>query len=129
MSLNPLNQNELEVLRILWEDGELKPTDIQNRFVRPIENATLRSVLVNLVAKKHARRRRQGKAYFYSAGVPKVTMLQSMMNELARAFTGGSSAALVAHLVQTGDIKTADLKALHEAASGSSVNKLKRKKA
>lgn len=129
MSLNPLNQSELEVLRILWEDGELKPADIQSRFTRPIENATLRSVLMNLVAKKHTRRRRQGKAYYYSAGVPKLTMLQSMMNELTRAFTGGCSTTLVAHLVQTGDIKAADLKALHAAAMENPTNKSKRKKA
>ena len=128
MNLNPLNQNELEVLRILWDGGELKPADVQSRFARPIENATLRSVLVNLVAKKHAHRRRQGKAFFYSARVPKVTMLQAMMGELARAFTGGSHTALVAHLVQTGDIKTSDLKILHAAAAGNSTGKSKIKK-
>ena len=128
MNLNPLNQNELEVLRILWEDGELKPADIQSRFIRPIENATLRSVLVNLVGKRHAHRRRQGKAFFYSARVPKVTMLQSMIGELTRAFTGGSHTKLVAHLVETGDLKTADLKTLHEAAAGNSANKSKAKK-
>ena len=44
-----LNKNELEALRILWEKGELKPADIQARFSWSIENATLRSVIVNLV--------------------------------------------------------------------------------
>jgi hypothetical protein len=62
-----LNDNELEALRILWEHGDLKPADIQDRFSWPIENATLRSVLVNLVAKKQANRRLQGKAFFYAA--------------------------------------------------------------
>jgi BlaI family transcriptional regulator, penicillinase repressor len=127
MSLNTLNQNELEALRILWEEGELKPADIQSRFGWPMENATLRSVLVNLVAKGQIRRRRQGKAYYYAARVPKATMLQGMMGMLSRVFAGGSSRALVAQLVETGDIKPSDLKAIRDAASESSTQKTKGK--
>jgi predicted transcriptional regulator len=127
MDSMPLNQNELEALRILWEMGELKPAEIEARFGWPIENATLRSVLVNLVAKKHVHRRRQGKAYYYAARVPKATLLQGMMGMLKRVFAGGSSGALVAQLVETGDIKPADLKAIREAAAGNAANKSKRR--
>jgi BlaI family transcriptional regulator, penicillinase repressor len=123
----PLNQNELEALRILWELGELKPAEIEARFGWPIENATLRSVLVNLVTKKQVRRRRQGKAYYYAACVPKSTLLQGMMAMLKRVFAGGSSGALVAQLVETGDIKPADLKAIREAAAGNAAGKSKRR--
>ncbi|HXS67995.1 MAG TPA: BlaI/MecI/CopY family transcriptional regulator, partial [Candidatus Polarisedimenticolia bacterium] len=90
-----LNQNELEALRILWEKGELKPAEIQERFSWPIENATLRSVLVNLVEKKHITRRMQGKAFFYAAQVPKASMLQGLMRNLAEVFAGGSPKELV----------------------------------
>jgi len=122
-----LNQHELETLRILWEEGELKPAEIEARFCWPIESATLRSVLVNLVAKRQARRRRQGKAYYYSARVPKATLLQGMMGMLKRVFAGGSSGALVAQLVETGDIKPGDLKTIREAAVGNAANKSKRR--
>jgi len=118
-----MNRNELEALRILWDEGALKPADIQARFDWPIENATLRSVLVNLVEKKQIRRRRQGRAYYYAARVLKTTMLQIMMGMVSRVFAGGSSKALVTQLVETGDIKPSDLKAIHEAASGSSTKK------
>ena len=77
--MTSLNQNEMEALRILWERGELKPAEIQAHFSWPIENATLRSVLVNLVEKKHIARRLQGKAFFYAARVPKATLLQSTL--------------------------------------------------
>jgi len=59
--MTSLNQNELEVLRILWERGELKPAEIEAHFAWAIENATLRSVLVNLVEKKQVARRLYGK--------------------------------------------------------------------
>jgi BlaI family penicillinase repressor len=122
-----LNQNELEALRILWERGELKPAEIQAHFSWPMENATLRSVLVNLVKKKHVVRRLRGKAFLYAAHVPKATLLQTTMQMLARTFAGGSHQALVLQLLETSDLKPADLKLIHQTATGSSIKKQKRK--
>jgi predicted transcriptional regulator len=121
------NRNELEALRILWERGEMKPSEIQAHFSWPIENATLRSLLVNLVEKGHIRRELRGKAFFYSAKVPKATLLQTIMQNLARVFAKGSHQELVAQLVKTGDIKPADLKILSETAAGVVPQKSKRK--
>jgi len=117
MNPQPPNRNELEALRILWENNPLKPAQIQEQFGWPIENATLRSVLANLVEKKQIERRREGKAFFYSASVHKTAMLQGMMAMLKRAFAAGSSRALVAQLIETGDIKDSDLESLRQAAS------------
>jgi BlaI family penicillinase repressor len=125
--MNSTNNNELEALRILWERGELKPTEIQSQFSWPIENATLRSVLVNLVEKKHITRRLQGKAFFYAARVPKATLLQTMMHTLARVFAGGSRQELVVQLMETSDIKAADLELIHQTATNSASKKAKRK--
>ncbi len=127
MPMNSLNQNELETLRILWERGESKPAEIQARFVWPIENATLRSVLANLVGKKLITRQLQGKAFYYAACVPKATMLQTMTQTLARIFAGGSPQELVVQLLETSDIKPADLKLIRQAAHGLSSQKAKRK--
>jgi BlaI family transcriptional regulator, penicillinase repressor len=122
-----LNQNELEALRVLWERGESKPADIQAQFGWPIDNGTLRSVLVNLVEKKHVTRRLRGKAFYYAALVPKGTLLQTMTQTLARIFAGGSHRELVAQLMETSDIKPADLKVLRQTAAGLSPQKPKRK--
>ncbi|HEY3756974.1 MAG TPA: BlaI/MecI/CopY family transcriptional regulator [Opitutaceae bacterium] len=127
MASVPLNQNELEVLRILWAGEERKPADIQEAFSWPIENATLRSVLVNLVEKGHVIRRLQGKAFFYSAKVPKATLLQGAVQALARVFSGGSTSALVAQLVETGDIGPADWEIIRQAAAGRTGKAGKRK--
>ena len=127
--MNSLNQNELEALRILWEHGELKPTEIQSRFAWPIENATLRSVLVNLVEKQHITRRLQGKAFFYIACVPKATLLETTLQTLARIFAGGSRQELVMQLLEKSDLKSADLELLRRTAAGAQPksNKVKSK--
>lgn len=111
-----LNRNELEALRILWEAGPLKPADIQARFDWPIENATLRSVLVQLVEKGQAEREEEGKAFVYRARVAKSTLLHGLMERLARVFAGGSHQALVAQLVESGDLTPEDLAILHRTA-------------
>jgi BlaI family penicillinase repressor len=125
--MTSMNQNELEVLRVLWERGELKPAEIQAHFSWPIENATLRSVLVNLVEKKHIARRLQGKAFFYAARIPKATLLQTTLQTLARVFAGGSHQELVMQLMETSDIKTDDLKLIRQTAAGVAPGKTKRK--
>ena len=123
-----LNQNELEAMRILWESGELKPAEIQARFHWPIENATLRSVLVNLVGKKHVARKLHGKAFFYAAQIPKATLLQHLTQHMARVFAGGSHHELVNQLVETAGLKPADLILLRQtAAAKNSKNKRKSK--
>ena len=125
--MNSMNQNELEAIRILWERGESKPSEIQTHFSWPIENATLRSVLVNLVKKQQITRRLRGKAFFYTARVPKATLLQTTMHTLARVFAGGSHHELVAQLMETSDIKAADVKLIRQTAAGALSNKAKRK--
>lgn len=117
MQIDSLNRNELEALRILWEQGELKPAEIQAAFSWPMKNATLRSVLVNLVEKGHVIRKPRGKAFYYAARVPKKTLLQGMAQTLARVFAAGSHRELVAQLVETGDIKPEDLEIIRQAAA------------
>jgi predicted transcriptional regulator len=127
MRVTSLNQNELEALRILWEGGELKPAKIQSRFSWPIENATLRSVLVNLVEKGHVVRKLHGKVFLYDVCVKKTSLLQDMLKTMTRVFTGGSSRELVAQLVETGDIKPEDLELIRRTTAETISRKTKRK--
>lgn len=117
METADLSRNELEVLRILWERNELKPSEIQEAFSWPIENATLRSILVNLVAKGHVTRRLRGKAYRYEAQIPKATLLQATSRALARVFSGGSIKELLLQLVETEEIGPSDLGYIRAAAA------------
>jgi predicted transcriptional regulator len=116
--MTSLNKNELEALRILWAESDLKPAEIQERFAWEIDNGTLRSALVRLVREGHATRRPEGKAFRYAAHVPKRTMLRAMLQSIVRVFAGGSPRDLVAQMVETGDIKASDLKIISEVAAG-----------
>lgn len=122
-----LNQNELEALRILWENGMAKPAEIQGHFAWPVENATLRSVLLNLVEKGHVKRTLRGKTFFYEARVKKTALLQNMLHTMARVFAAGSKQELVAQFVKTGDIKPEDLEVIRRTILRGTPEEIKRK--
>lgn len=109
--------SELEVMQVLWEHGALKPAQIQERFPRPIRNAALRSVLLILLDKNHVRRRKEGKAFFYEAVTPREGTLRKMTRRLAETFCGGSTAALIAHLLRTEKLSDEDIRVLHAIAT------------
>jgi BlaI family penicillinase repressor len=116
MLMNELNENEREALRILWELDEAKPAEIQSQFGWEIENATLRSVLRNLIDKGFASRRKDGKAYFYKALSRRSSLFGQAMQRMAEIFTGGSKAGLILELLRREKLSAEELAALQEIA-------------
>ena len=111
-----LNQNELETMRILWEADSLKPAQIQEQFAWTIENATLRSVLRNLVEKSLVTRRKQGKAYFYKAKKYRRTQFARTMQRMAEVFAGGSKSGLIFELLKREKLTPEELEELQRMA-------------
>ncbi|GJM27117.1 MAG: hypothetical protein DHS20C16_35320 [Phycisphaerae bacterium] len=114
--MEELNRNELEALRVLWEQGEAKPADIEAAFGWPIDNGTLRSVLRVLVDKNLVARRKEGKAYMYKAKRSRQGVMKSMARQMAQVFTGGSAADLIAQLIKTEKLKPEELAELRRIA-------------
>lgn len=120
-----LTSAELEVMQILWEAGELKPAEIQQRFPRDIKNSALRSILGILVDKGHLLRRKEGKAFFYKAKTREQSVFRSMMREVADIFCQGSHEALLMNLIKSERLSEEELLTLKRLADGkdSSSNK------
>lgn len=102
-------EGELEIMRILWDHGEMKPADIQEHFPRKITNSSLRSYLAILLDKNHLVRRRVGKAYFYRAKTRRNSALREKLRDLTRAYCGGSVDALLCHLIRSQKLSAEDL--------------------
>jgi BlaI family penicillinase repressor len=107
---------EFEVMRILWEHGELKPAEIQKHCPRPIKNAALRSYLTILVEKGHLARRAKGKAFYYRPKTKRESVFRSMLRDLIDTFCGGSSEALLCHLVAKEKLSQEELVELQRVA-------------
>lgn len=110
-------RGELEVMQVLWEHGVLKPTEIQERFPRPIRNAALRSVLLILLEKGHVTRKKISRAYYYKATTPRERTLRRLVRSLANVFCGGSSKALIARLIKMENLSEEDIRELQRLAA------------
>jgi len=109
---------ELAVMRILWEHGELKPSDVQEQFPEPIKNPALRSYLKILLEKGHVSRRKVGKAYFYKATTRQQTAFRSTLRELVDGYCDGSAKSLVLNLIRNEKLSEKDLLELKRLADG-----------
>src|SRR5262249_8459908 len=98
--MQKFTDGELKVMRILWQHGPMKPGDIQEKFPEPIKNPALRSYLAILLIKGHVTRRKQGKAYFYTAKTKQESAMSSLYEQLVNVFFGGSARGLVSHLIK-----------------------------
>ncbi len=107
---------ELEVMQILWEGGEMKPSEIQKVFPRPIKNPALRSYLSILVEKGHLTRRQNGKAFHYKAKTKRNSAFRSVIRDLAKTFCKGSTDALVARLIRDEKYSKKELRKLAKLA-------------
>ncbi len=98
-----LKPNELEILKVLWRDGPLKPADIQDHLTGPVKNSALRAQLTSLVERGQLKRRRRGKAYYYSAVTARESAFEALSRRIADVFFEGSSIALVGQLIELAD--------------------------
>lgn len=105
-------------MQVLWEHGELKPSEVQKRFPQPIKNPALRSYLSILVEKGHVSRRKQGKAYYYKALTRRRTAFRQTVRGLADAYCEGSAKNLVLNLIRSEKLSKSELMELKRLADG-----------
>lgn len=119
---------ELNVMKILWEYGELKPAEIQTHFPSEIKNSALRSYLTVLLDKGHVQRRMVGKAYRYKAITRSNVSLRHSLGRIVDVFFEGSTEALMMNLIKSEKLSDDDLLQLKRMAEGKSADKSKPKK-
>lgn len=113
-----LNPNDLEVMQILWEQGPLKPLEIQQRLGTSVKNAALRWQLVTLMEKGHVTRQKVGKAYYYQATTSQQSVFEKFAQRLINVFGGGSAVALIGRMIDQEMMSPEDIKQLRKFASG-----------
>lgn len=119
---------ELEVMKVLWEYGELKPSQIQDKYRRPIKNAALRFQLKVLLEKGHVVRRKIGKAYYYKALTAREGAFKKMARRMAEIYCRGSTPGLIAELIRTEKLSQDEIKELQQLAEAKYSRKTLRKK-
>ena len=116
---------ESEIMKILWDYGEQKPSEIQAMHPRKIRNAALRFQLKVLLEKGHVTRTKIGKAYYYKAATPRKGAFKKMAKRMAEMFCRGSAAGLITELIKTEKLNEKEIQELKELAEAKNTGKIK----
>lgn len=125
--MSSLTKGESEIMRILWDYGEQKPSEIQDKYPRRIKNAALRFQLRVLLEKGHVSRQRVGKAYYYKAETARTGAFKKMAQRMADLYCRGSAAGLIAELIRTEKLTKEEVHELKKLADAKNAGKLKKK--
>jgi BlaI family transcriptional regulator, penicillinase repressor len=107
---------ELQLLEKLWELGPASVREIQEAL--PEENrpayTTVQTMIYRLEQKEAVRRvKKVGNAHVFEAAVTRLAVRKRIVAELLKMF-GGSPASVMSHLVETGQLTLADIRAIEK---------------
>jgi len=113
-----LTKFELEILQILWRLEEASVREVMEALPEKRRPAytTVQTIVQRLEAKCAVRRTRKiGNALMFEPIVTRASAYRRVVDELLSLF-GGSAQPVVAHLLESGKLTLADLKAVEQAA-------------
>ena len=118
----PLTRQELEIMKMVWDRGEVPVRDVYEamRERRPIAYTTVMTMMGILERKGHLRRRRDRKAFLYRPVRSRDLVVRSMVREFVDRVFNGAAQPLLVHLVGNAKLTEEErqelLKAIQEGA-------------
>jgi len=100
---------ELEIMRVVWDLGEATARQIQEAVPGEAHYNSVLTIIRVLERKGHLTHRVEGKAHVYRAKAKQEKAQRRVLSHLIEQVFGGSAAAMVLHLVETGDLTEDDL--------------------
>ena len=100
--LTGLGWLEAEILRIVWDKGQVTVRDVYEelRLRRRIAYTTVMSVLCNLAAKSLLEQDKSKPAYLYAPAVSDIEVAEAILDALVEKIMGGRVEPLIEYLQQ-----------------------------
>lgn len=107
---------ELEILKILWAEGPASVRQIQEALApnRGLAYTTVMTMLTIMANKGYVRRAKSGTGFVYRARIRRQDTSSGMLKDLIDRLYGGSTAAVMQHLLETGDLDADELNELRQ---------------
>jgi predicted transcriptional regulator len=101
-ALPALSEAQLEIMHLVWQQGEVTVTDVWTELARrrPVARNTILTLMDRLEKKGWLKRRVEGQAHTYTAAAPRATTLRQLVRRLVDAAFAGSAEALVLALLE-----------------------------
>lgn len=96
----PLGELEFKIMRILWDaDQALDVRAVAMALGEERAYTTVMTTLHRLHKKGYLTQHKEGRAFFYRAGVNQDTVLQKMLSRIAKVFYNGDIGELVPQIL------------------------------
>jgi|SRR4051794_7092205 BlaI family penicillinase repressor len=108
---------ELEILKILWRDGASSVRQVREALEaqgRKLAHTSVITVMNIMADKGYLKRSRKDGGFVYVAKVARGTTLGKMLRDLVDRAFGGSGAAAMVNLLETGDATREELEQLRD---------------
>jgi BlaI family transcriptional regulator, penicillinase repressor len=103
---------ELQIMEVLWTQGEASIREIQEAFLEKNRPAytTIQTTVYRLEAKKAVRRiKKVGNFHIFEAGISRDAAQRKLIDDLLALF-GDSTQPVMAHLIESGKLTLKDVK-------------------
>lgn len=107
---------ELEILKILWRQGEASVREVQEALI-PFRELAYTSVMtiMNIMFKKgYLRRKKVGKGYHYIPRISEEKTTHGMLGDLVDRVFDGSASSVMLNLLESREIDPAELSELRK---------------
>ena len=101
-------------MRVIWERVEATAKEIQESLPGERHYNSVLTIIRVLERKGHLIHRAEGTAHIYRAKAKPGKAQRRVLSHLIEQLFGGSAAAMVLHLVETGDLTEEDLSEVRE---------------
>ncbi len=114
-----LGDLQLAIMRVLWERGEAPAIEVHQALLeeRGLAVTTIKTMLRKLEEYGCVEHRTKGRQFIYRPAIAEADVRKGMVGTLVQRLFAGDSAALVNHLVQSGEMDSDDLEGLEEIVS------------
>lgn len=107
-----LSKMELQIMEVLWKQGQASIREVQEAFPEKKRPAytTIQTMVYRLETKKAVRRMKKvGNFHIFEAAVSRELAQRKLIDEFLALF-GGRAQPVMAHLIESGKLTLADVK-------------------
>ncbi|MHB1037802.1 MAG: BlaI/MecI/CopY family transcriptional regulator [Pirellulales bacterium] len=112
---------ELEILKVLWDTSPLPVREVRAHLEaeagRALSHSTVITMLNIMVRKGYLRRKKEGKAFFFTPRVERDRVAGGIMGDLLSRVFDGSPSAMVLNLIETAELDADEMAELHRLIS------------
>lgn len=115
MSKHP-TELELEILKVLWRLGPSTVRQVRDELaaVRDLAYTTVMTMMTIMSGKGYVKRNKDGRSYVYQATYQEQKASKNMLQDVVDRLFGGSTRAVMQHLLETSELDEAELKQIRQ---------------